>query len=185
MKQNQLSRPKDTMIKKIGKALMVPLTAGLLMLGPKVDAQDKKSKEKPIAGTLIISGKISKCKGLIGEAILVSPKNKCKFSVKKNDYIYKLEFLTEVAGHFGLKVLDVDKKGVTFDMQMEIYMSEHMTGKFRVNFDGTVSPEIKKRNPNIGKVLKVEKTKDPNVAKVTLSKGFSTSDFFETKKTPQ
>jgi hypothetical protein len=178
MKQKQLNKPKNGVLRKVRTALLaVPLVTGL-MLGGKAEAKDKKPKGEPIPATSIFSGKIKKCKGLIGEAIIVSPKDKCKFSVKKGDHIFKLEFLTEVAGHFGIKVLDVDRKGVTFELQMELYMSEHATGKFRINYDGTMSPWLKKRSLGIKKTLKVERTKNPKVAKVTLNKDFSTSDFF-------
>jgi hypothetical protein len=180
MKQNQLQRKKNGIFRRtartVGKALMVPLTAGLLMLGPKADAKPRVPQGKPIAGTAVFSGKATGCD---------LEKKECNVRVKKGDFVFRFELLTEKAGHFGLKVLNVDKKGVTFDLQMEIFMSEQMTGKFRVNYDGTVSPRLKRKVgiSNIMKALKVERTRNMNVAKVTLRKGFGISDLWGTKKT--
>jgi len=188
--ENKQIENKDTLLKKAGRIVAPLLVAGIMTVTGNADAGKTKETGAPLLGANIVSGKITKClepvkkctkrfdflfeKSGYFEVETQCPevKNKCEMKVKKGDVIYKIEFVTEAAGYFGLKVANVDKKGVTFQTDMEIFMSESAGGKFRVNYDGTNTiPKTEAfMSEHSSFQMKVKRTSDPKVAKVILGK---------------
>ena len=159
-KQIEQTVKKVTLLKRAGRFVAPLAVVGIMAMPGNADAGKKKETGAPVPAASLISGKITGCKRLIGEGALVVPLAKCEMKVRKGDVIYRIEFVFEKGGYFGLAVANVDKKGVTFQTNMEAFMSESK-GTFRVNYDGTNSV------PGTLYKIKVERTSDPNVAKVT------------------
>jgi hypothetical protein len=156
------------MRRKIRNALLIPLTAGLLWCAPAADAK----KVEKIPGLGVLSGKVLKCKKnkKICQLLVKRGNTVAEYSLTGNgNGIYKLHFFDvemvifgKMAAYYKLDVQGIDSKGVTFKIRKRI-MPENFSGKFRVNYDGGRSD----KNHAAARIVKVERTKKPGVAKIT------------------